>query len=239
LEHSNRQSSTLLVVERDTDVSAEVAAAVLLAPAGEESAGGDFHHVHRAGPLTVVVVGDVMGKGQSAAPYAERTLEWVRECVGDAADPAAMLEQLNTLVYTASGFDRFVTVSAVAVDAAVRSASWAFAGHLPPVWLDTGTPVDGATPGFPLGLGPVCGARSAQTRPLRPGEGFALFTDGLEDVVGPGGDRFGIARISHTLAVELRGATPERVVHGLKRAACAFGDERLYDDICIAALRLT
>jgi hypothetical protein len=35
-----------------------------------------------------------------------------------------------------------------------------------------------------------------------------------------------------------RGASPKEVVHGLKRAACDFGGGELYDDICIAALRL-
>lgn len=125
------------------------------------------------------------------------------------------------------------------IDAQARSATWAFAGHLPPHWLDTGLPVDGATPGYLLGLDRACGATSAQRRPLRPGEGLAMFTDGLEDVLGPGGDRFGSARVTHALAHDLHGATPDEVVRGLKRAACDFGGGELYDDVCIAALRLS
>jgi serine phosphatase RsbU (regulator of sigma subunit) len=124
------------------------------------------------------------------------------------------------------------------IDAQKRSASWALAGHLPPHWLDIGLPVDSAAPGYLLGAGRACGAATAQRGPLRPGQGFCLFTDGLEDVVGPGGDRFGSARVTHTLATSLHGASPKEVVHGLKRAACDFGGGELYDDICIAALRL-
>lgn len=214
-------------------------AAVLLAPAHDERTGGDFHLVRHVGSLTAVVVADVMGKGESAAPYAERARAWLDECVRAAVDnPAAVLEQLNTLLYADDAFDPYVTACAMAIDREQRSASWAFAGHLPPMWLDTGLPLDGASPGYPLGLRPACGATSAQRRPLRPSEGFVLFTDGLEDVVGPGGDRFGIARVTHALAHDLHGASPQDIVNGLKAAACEFGGGELYDDVCVVALRL-
>lgn len=96
------------------------------------------------------------------------------------------------------------------------------------MWLDTGPPVDGAAPGVPLSLHRRCGASSAQRRPLRPREGFALYTDSLEDVLGPGRERFGTARVTQALSGRLRGATPQEIVDGLKHAACAFGGGALY-----------
>jgi serine phosphatase RsbU (regulator of sigma subunit) len=66
-----------------------------------------------------------------------------------------------------------------------------------------------------------------------------LFTDGLEDVQGPGGDRFGSARITHTLAHDLNGAPPEQIVNTFKQVACDFGDRSLPDDLCLVALRVT
>ena len=66
-----------------------------------------------------------------------------------------------------------------------------------------------------------------------------LFTDGLEDVKGPGGDRFGAARITHTLARRLNRASPDEVVATLKEVACGFGKGELADDLCLVSLRVT
>jgi sigma-B regulation protein RsbU (phosphoserine phosphatase) len=229
--------STLGKVEGDEQGGqGQVLTAARLAAADGETAGGDLHVIERVGSCTVIVVADVMGKGAEAAPCAERVRDLLVEVLDD-DDPAVLLERLNTALREDPSFDRYVTASAMIIDPVRRSASWALAGHLPPHRLDTGMPTDGATPGVPLNLKALCGATSAGQRPLRPGQGFAMFTDGLEDVRGPGGDRFGTARVTHRLATDLNGATPEEVVTGLKQAACEFGGERLYDDMCIVACR--
>jgi serine phosphatase RsbU (regulator of sigma subunit) len=171
-----------------------VTTAALVTPARDEPVGGDFHLVQAVDSRTVVVVGDVTGSGVDAAPYADRLCAELSEIARTSSDPAELLEELNIKVYGEAGFDRFGTACALIIDRSSRAAAWAFAGHLPPHWLDTGVPVDGAVPGLPLGVEERCGAVSAQRRPLHPTEGFLVFTDGLEDVRGPGGDRFGFAR---------------------------------------------
>ena len=196
-----------------------VVTAALVTPARDEAVGGDFQLVDEVASRTVVVVGDVTGNGADAAPYAERLCGTLRESIRGAEDPAELLEELNASIYEDRDFDRFVTACALILDCEKWAASWGFAGHLPPHWLDTGLPVDGATPGLPLGVEKRCGAISAERRPLHLYEGFVLFTDGLEDVRGPGGDRFGTARVIHTLGTDLRGASPEATVKGLKKAA--------------------
>lgn len=217
--------------------TARVACATVSLPARNEEVGGDFTLVWSDDSRTVALVGDVAGNGRDAAPYADRLREEAEKGM-PAADPVGLLEHLNAYVYGDSSFDRFVTACAVVIDQVRWSAQWAFAGHLPPHWLDTGLPLDGATPGVPLGVDASCGTTSAERRPLRPGEGILLFTDGLEDVKGPGGDRFGAARITHTLARRLNGASVDEVVRVLKETACEFGDNELPDDLCLVALRV-
>lgn len=222
-----------------TDVEPALDIAPLLCPVGNDKRGGDFYVIERIGPRVVVVVGDVMGKGEDAAPCADRARVMVSRRAANCQDPVALLELINTDLRAPGGFEhRYVTACVMLFDVEDRSATWAFAGHLPPHWLDSGMPLDGASPGLPLGLEAVCGATSAQRRPLRPHEGVAIFTDGLEDVLGPGGDRFGAARITHCLANDLRLAGVEQVALGLKSAACKFGGEDLYDDVCIVAIRM-
>ncbi len=156
-------------------------AVVLSAATGHEK-GGDFHLLTRVGSRTVAVVGDVEGHGASVAPRAAHVLEILDSVLGDGRDPAEILERLNRVLHDDAGFELFVTACAVTIDHAERSAAWAFAGHLPPHWLDTGLPIDGATPGRMLGVEPSCQSTSAEKRPLKPGEGMVLFTDGVEDV---------------------------------------------------------
>lgn len=216
-----------------------VTTAALVAPARDEPVGGDFQRIDHLDGRTVLVVGDVAGNGSEAAPYADRLCATLGELLHEPEDPARLLEELNAKVYGDPSFDRYVTACALILDRSDRAASWAFAGHLPPHWLDTGLPVDGAKPGLPLGVDPACGAISAERRPLHQGEGFVVFTDGLEDVRGPGGDRFGSARITSILGDELRQGTPEAIVQGLKNEACRFGDGQLADDLCVVAVRVS
>jgi phosphoserine phosphatase RsbU/P len=218
-------------------VEATVHSAASVAPAGAAEVGGDFQLVRSLGAKTIAVVGDVEGNGADAAPYADRLCCELQHAI-ELADPVGLLEELNSGIYRDPAFDRFVTACVVVVDRPSWSAQWAFAGHLPPHWLDTGLPLDGATPGLPLGVEGSCHATSAERRPLRPGEGMLLFTDGLEDVRGPGGDRFGTVRVTHALAHGLNGASPEDVVQTLRETACAFGRDELTDDLCLVALRV-
>jgi sigma-B regulation protein RsbU (phosphoserine phosphatase) len=222
----------------DDGAPAIVQRAAITLPAGRATVGGDFKLVWSDESRTVALVGDVEGNGTDAAPYAERLCQEVRRNAA-CADPVELLERLNSYVHGDPRFDRFVTACVLVIDCVCWSAEWAYAGHLPPHWLDTGLPLDGATPGVPLGVDTSCGATSAQRRPLRPGEGVLLFTDGLEDVKGPGGDRFGSARVTHTLARRLNGASVDDVVRVLRDVACEFGQNQLPDDLCLVALRAT
>lgn len=212
--------------------------AALVLPVADAKTGGDFHLVQSIGERTLAFVGDVAGNGEDAAPYADRVSQELQRNL-DEPDPAMLLERLNSMIYHDGDFDRFVSACVISIDRPTWLAEWAFAGHIPPHWLDTGVPLDGATPGLPLGVEERCGSRSAHRKPLRPAEGMLLFTDGLEDVVGPGGDRFGIARVTHALARAPYGAPPEEVVTTLRDLACSFGDRRLADDMCLVALRVS
>jgi serine phosphatase RsbU (regulator of sigma subunit) len=215
-----------------------VSTAAVVAAARDAKRGGDFHLVQSQGHHSIVVVGDVMGNGEAVAPIADQVCGELKQIIDASKDPAALLEELNVSVYRDMGSERFVTACVMVLDRQNRSVEWAFAGHVPPHWLDNGLPLDGAVPGFPLGVREQCGALSAHRRPLHSTEGMLIFTDGLEDVRGPGEDRFGTARITSALAGELRGGSPEEIVHGIKEIACEFGEGQLDDDMCVVALRV-
>jgi sigma-B regulation protein RsbU (phosphoserine phosphatase) len=70
---------------------------------------------------------------------------------------------------------------------------------------------------------------------LAPGEALVLFTDGVTDVVGPEGERFGTER----LAEALEGPAPsaQDLAGRLERALDTFGVGPQRDDIACLILR--
>ncbi|MBA3420395.1 MAG: serine/threonine-protein phosphatase [Thermoleophilaceae bacterium] len=238
------------LVPPDVPDRPEIELATCFVPAQERVA-GDFFVVNE-GPddSTVVVVGDVVGKGLEAA----RRAAFVRAAFAAYApyndDPCRLLELANAaLVERAGASDEFVTAACVVYRPADHSISWALAGHPPPMLLDDGERLNGISPGLPLGLDERVECSRAD-RPLDAGDGVLLFTDGLtearrpfSDVVAAGRARerphpelFGSDRIAGVLA-EHAGEEPGDVVRALRTAAERFTGGGLADDLCMVAVR--
>jgi serine phosphatase RsbU (regulator of sigma subunit) len=203
----------------------------------QQGAAGDFYLV-TAGPgdTTVVVVGDVAGKGVDAA----RRAAFVRTAFATSApftrEPCRLLELANSaLLEQQVEPAMFVTCACIVFSPSEHTMTWALAGHPAPMWLDDGTPLLSVTPAYPLGVERHLNCTSASTR-FDVGAGLMAFTDGLSEARRGGGELFGTDRIATRLAT-LRGASPARVVRELRRDAERFAGGALPDDLCIVALR--
>jgi serine phosphatase RsbU (regulator of sigma subunit) len=203
----------------------------------QQGAAGDFYLV-TAGPRdsTIVVVGDVAGKGVEAA----RRAAFVRTAFATAApftdDPCRLLDMANTALLEQPGDQvMLVTCACIVFVPSEHRMTWALAGHPAPMWLDDGTQFEQLTPAYPLGVEPHLDCTSASTY-FQPGAGLMAFTDGLSEARRGGGELFGTDRIATKLAT-LRGASPARVVRELRREAERFAGGALPDDLCIVALR--
>jgi serine phosphatase RsbU (regulator of sigma subunit) len=200
-------------------------------------AGGDFFLV-APGPrdATVVVVGDVAGKGLQAAKRAA----YVRMAFAAAApfqdDPCKLLELANSsLIERAGVSDCFVTAACVVIRPREGKLSWALAGHPPPLVLGDGGMLNGVRPSFPLGIGEDIDCESGEAD-LLPGTGFVAFTDGLIDAHRSGGALFGMER-AEELVARLRHRDPTEVVTAMRTAVETFAGGRLTDDLCMVAVR--
>jgi len=218
----------------------------------QERVAGDFFVVN-GGPrdATVVVVGDVVGKGLEAARLATFVRATLSAHAGYNDDPCQLLELANAaLVERAGTSENFVTAACVVYRPAEASLSWALAGHPPPMLLDEGTRLNGISPGLPLGLADRVECDRGERR-LAAGDGVLLFTDGLaearrpfSDIVAAGRARerpipalFGDDRIAAVLA-EHHGERPRDVLRALRTAAEHFtAGDGLADDLCMVAVR--
>ena len=147
----------------------------------EGGAGGDFFLV-APGPrdATVVVVGDVAGKGLQAAKRAA----YVRMAFAAAApfqdDPCKLLELANTnLIERAGVSDIFVTAACFVIQPREDKISWALAGHPPPLLLADGQRARRDPAVVPARDRRRHRLRVGRGRPRSRAAGFVAFTDGL------------------------------------------------------------
>ena len=140
--------------------------------------GGDWYDVIDLGAgRTAMVVGDVMGRGVSAASSMGQLRSAVRAFTKLDIPPSEVLEYLDGIVQDLAG-DQIVTCVYAVFDSTDQTMRFANAGHLPPLLVDPGGPVHRlGTPGPPLGAGYF--GQSSETVQLRRGSTVTFYTDGL------------------------------------------------------------
>ena len=206
--------------------------AAVYRPAGEDvQAGGDFYEVIDAPAGSIVVMGDVVGKGAPAAALSAVARVTLRTAGRLTGDPRAALDELNH-VLRQRGAMSLCTVVAIALPTELPgTAEVLLAGHPPPLLLREGVT-------RPVGTaGPMLGAvEPAEWKPvaveLAPGDIFVLYTDGVLDSVLPGGDRFGDARLRRL--VEGADGDVDAIAAALEGE---LGGLRLRDDVALLAIR--
>jgi hypothetical protein len=192
-------------------------------PAAE--VGGDFFQIIPPGPDgrepgTLIVVGDVSGKGLKAAMTVSLIVGAVRTLAESTRNPAAILAGLNRrlLGRTQGGF---ATCLILRIDAD-GNAAMANAGHLPP--YRNGTEWE-LPPSLPLGLSPY--AEYDETRLyLEEAETLTILTDGVLEARNDKGELYGFERLAGLMHGR---PTAEQVAE----AACSFGQE---DDITVLSV---
>jgi serine phosphatase RsbU (regulator of sigma subunit) len=201
---------------------------------------GDFFLVAPSSSDTVlVVVGDVVGHGLSAARRASYVRATIALFAEHTNDPMAILRLANTAVAEREPGTEYVT-ALCAIFAADRSTvTWASAGHPPPWDLDRAEPLAVARHCVPLGIQPVLEGEPTTTS-VRPGGGLLLYTDGLPEARTARRDRarrlFGEQAARDTLR-RLRGASPQEIVSALRSAAVDHAEGTPADDLCLVAVR--
>jgi hypothetical protein len=151
--------------------------------------GGDFFQtiLGRDSSL-LIIIGDVSGKGISAAMLVSVLVGAARTRANDSFDPASMLAVLNQRLIGRSG-GHFATclVAELQPDGRLRMAN---AGHISPYLNGAEVPFTGS---LPLGLASKV-EPSLQALQLRPGDKLTFITDGVVEARDASGELFGFAR---------------------------------------------
>jgi sigma-B regulation protein RsbU (phosphoserine phosphatase) len=169
-------------------------------------AGGDYYDFFTLPDDKLgVMVADVSGHGTPAAVLMAITHTLAHARPEPPLHPGEFLAALNVQLakrYTAAT-GTFITAVYAVFDPKRGTLTFANAGHAAPRGRVNGAdrfaPLD-QTRRLPLGVTHRChGPYPEQVVSLRPGDRVALFTDGITDAAGPGGEPFGLARMDAVL----------------------------------------
>jgi hypothetical protein len=189
-----------------------------------QEVGGDFFQII---PLedglqgsTLIVLGDVSGKGLQAAMTVSFIVGAVRTLAKFAPQPAQMLAEINQRLHgrLQGGFATCIAVLLNPDGSCILSS----AGHPGPFLNLRELELPGA---LPLGLDSATSYQQVDVQ-LREGDHFSLYTDGLLEARNPSGELYGFERLE-----VLFGARPS--ASQASDEAVAFGQE---DDVTVLTL---
>ncbi|MER6053224.1 SpoIIE family protein phosphatase (plasmid) [Streptomyces sp. BHT-5-2] len=180
---------------------------------------------------TLLVMGDVMGHGLEAAVEMNAYRSGLREVAAAELPPHRVLRQLDTVV-ARDDRRRPATCLLAQLDPARGIASFASAGHLPPVVFgaDGTARLLPVTAGPPLGTG--AGGYEPVTRTLTPDDTLLMFTDGLVERRGEDIDA-SLARLAR-----MRLPAGAGVAEALDEVLRHLGGRPAEDDVAVLAARI-
>ena len=173
-------------------------AACLHKPAGEANdVGGDFFELFPVAGGWMATIGDVEGKGAAAAAVtamARHTLHAVAQLTGDA------LTAIRQLDRRLRGGPEDGLCSVALVQLRGEAAYVLSAGHPPPIHVAASGAREIEAVGPLPGALPDPAHWPAERIAVASGDAIVLYTDGVTDTVGLGGERFGRERLLASLA---------------------------------------
>lgn len=199
--------------------------------------GGDFYDAFPCGGGQCVLVGDVSGKGVSAALFMATTRTLLREKLLAGLGPAEALNAANDALCAVNPEGLFATVFVARLDPETGELRYANAGHTRPLLLGPNPGLLDPDPGIALGLFEDAGITEGQLR-LAPGTGILLYTDGLTEALSQTRGFFGEERLleaARTLAPGADAGQSLEAVIGAMDEFCR--DSEQFDDLAVLVLR--
>jgi serine phosphatase RsbU (regulator of sigma subunit) len=199
--------------------------------------GGDLVDFMKIGENRIgIAIGDVAGKGLSAALLTAKLQATLRALVADFTSLARLGSKLNQIFCRDSL--RNIFASLVYIELAPNSGSVRLvnAGHIPPVIVKAGRIEKMAKGGVALGIMPE-GTFDEQLVQMESGNMLLIYSDGLTEAQSSAGEFFGEQRLLGLLP-QLAGVSAEQAGERLVAEVERFvGEERAHDDLSIVVIR--
>jgi len=202
--------------------------------------GGDYYDYIELSPRHIgIAVGDVSGKGVSAALYMAKLSSDVRYHAAGQTDPAEILTRVNRALARDLEEGMFVTIAFLLLDVKTHALSIASAGHPAPyVRRADGSVIQLTVPRNP----PVgASAKSVFTQvpfQLEPGDTIVIYTDGVTEAMNASKQQYGDQRL--IAAIRESDGTSSGIIASILRTVREFAaGHPQSDDITLVCLGLS
>jgi sigma-B regulation protein RsbU (phosphoserine phosphatase) len=205
--------------------------------------GGDYYDfLALPGERLGIAVGDVSGKGMAAALMMAGLAASLRaEAMRGTDDLAALVQNVNRLVYGATAENRYATFFYAQYDPSARDLTYVNAGHNPPMlfrkresgWrierLEASGTVVGLLPQFPY---------RQSTTALKAGDLLIIYTDGVSEAMNPADEEWGEQRLMEAVQ-RCDGLCAAETIEQVIRAADDFASSnKQHDDMTLVVMRV-
>ena len=198
--------------------------------------GGDFYDIGMLPDGRIsAVIGDVSGKGVTAALVMSRITSEFRRYRDEARTPAELLGLVNEAMMDGDS-ESFATAACLTLDPRGRTLEMSNAGHPPLIVRRTAGSVFtfGTASGTPLGMLPC--EYASESLSLEPGDIVLLMTDGLVEALDRPSDRMGMELLLGL--IKYAPHEPRLIIERALAAVNKMKGAKLLDDVTLVALQL-
>jgi serine phosphatase RsbU (regulator of sigma subunit) len=201
--------------------------------------GGDFYDfIPLSNDQLGIVLGDVSGKGVSAALYMARLLSDFRYMAQFDPTPEKVLHHVNQILCERSQGGMFATAVFLLLDRTTRTLRIANAGHQWVFFKGSDDKIDmkGKNGGIPLGILPEAKYFTEELQ-LQKGDTVLLYTDGATEPFNEHKEPFGLKRLHQIL--EIGTHSPRELIGKTQKSIKAFTHQATpQDDLTLLAFKV-
>jgi len=205
----------------------------------ESEIGGDFYDLFPVGEgKYAVVIGDVAGKGLSAAVQIALAKYAIRSYAYEDPSPSRVVSRVNDAICRDRAVGDFVTVFYGVLDPSQRTLTFANAGHEPPLLSRSDGRVERLlSGGLVMGVEPGFEYNDVSVQ-LEVGDRLLLYTDGVSEARKESGEILGEDRVRDFWR-ELEGRSARDLLEAVFEWAREFSEGHFHDDAALVVITVT
>ncbi len=198
--------------------------------------GGDYFDVLKFSERKIgVCIGDVVGKGISAALLMANLQASFRAFASEEISPGTLVGKLNEVISNNIASDKFITFWYCTIDTKEDRLTYASAGHWPPILFHkSGEGVPLREGGMPLGIFPDRKYENGGF-PLSSGDRLVLYTDGLTEAMDSDKQEFGEGRLLELCSRNIALSASE-LLAAIRKEVVSFCNGNFQDDFTLVVV---
>ena len=198
--------------------------------------GGDYFDVLKFSDTKIgICIGDVVGKGISAALLMANLQASFRAFASEDVSAGTLVGKLNDVVANNIAADKFVTFCYCTIDTTENRLTYASAGHWPPILFHkSGEGVSLREGGAPLGIFPNRNYEDTGL-PLDSGDRLVLYTDGLTEAMDSDEREFGERRLVELVSRNIALSAAE-LLAAIRKEVVGFCNGNFHDDFTLVVV---